>query len=140
LDVAQVSARRYLRLGDLLWDQDRALAASTEYEKASHEAPDDPIIGARLARAALSAGKPERALLAVERLATRYPDHAPSQAMLGAARLALHNRAGAALALRQALYINPFDPQPHCDLAQASDDRDEQARELAACRTLRQSP
>ena len=140
LDVAQVSARRFLRLGDLLWDQDRPLAASSEYAKAAHEAPDDPIIGARLARAALSAGKPERALKAVERLAARYPEHAPSQAMLGAARLAVHDRAGAATALREAIYINPFDPQPHCDLAQASDDREEQARELAACRALRHSP
>lgn len=140
LDVAQAAARRYVRLGDLLWDRGRVGAATAEYEKASHDAPDDPIVGSRLARAALSSGQPLRALQAVERLSLRYPEHAPTQAMLGAARLATGDRRAAADALREALYINPFDPQPHCDLAKASGDAAEQDRELATCETLRQSP
>ena len=140
LDVAQIAARRYLRLGDLLWDRGRVGAATAEYEKASHEAPDDPIVGSRLARAALSSGQPDRALQAVERLSLRYPEHAPTQAMLGAARLATGDRAAAAEALREALYINPFDPQPHCDLAKATDQDTEKDLELATCETLRQSP
>lgn len=139
LDVAQPPARRHMRLGDLLWDRGRAVAATIEYAKAAEEAPDDPIVGSRLARAALAAGQPERALTAMERLAKRYPDHAPSQAMLGAARLATGDRKNAAPALREAIYINPFDPQPHCDLARATDNARERDQELATCDTLRQA-
>lgn len=140
MDVATESARRFLRLGDMLWDRGRVLAATLEYEKGADVAPDDPILGARLSRAALSAGQPQRALRAVERLADRYPDHAPSQAMLGAAHLALGNRELAARALREAIYINPFDPQPHCDLAKAEKSAEARNREAQACRALGATP
>lgn len=138
-EVLQAPARRFMRLGDLLWDRGRWAAATVEYGKAAQEDPDNPIVGSRLARAALSAGRPERALRAVERLSRRYPDHAPSQAMLGAARLATGDRQGAINALREAIYINPFDPQPHCDLVQASDQESERQRELATCEALGES-
>ena len=137
LDVAVDAARRHLRLGDLLWDRQRPQAAAAEYAKAHNAAPDDPIIASRLARAALAAGDAQRAVDALSRAVSRYPDHAPTHAVLGAARLALGDLGAARTSLREALRINPFDPAPHCDLARATETDTERAREDAACRALR---
>jgi tetratricopeptide (TPR) repeat protein len=137
LDVAVDTARQHLRLGDLLWGRQRARAAAAEYAKAHVAAPDDPIIASRLARAALAGGDARQAVDALTPAVARYPDQAPIQAVLGAARLALGDLPGARTALREALRINPFDPAPHCDLARATDLDAERAREDAACRALR---
>ncbi len=136
LDVAGDQARRHLRLGDLLWDRQRPRAAAAEYAKAHAAAPDDPIIASRLARAALAGGDAQQAVDALTPAVARYPEHAPLQAVLGAARLALGDLPGARTALREALRINPFDPAPHCDLARAADVEAERAREDGACRAL----
>ena len=137
LDVAVENARRYLRLGDLLWDRQRPRAAAAEYARAHRAAPDDPIVASRLARAALAGGNAQQAVDALAGVAVRYPDHAPIRAVLGAARLALGDLSGARTALREALRINPFDPAPHCDLARATDVAAERTREEGICRTLR---
>jgi tetratricopeptide (TPR) repeat protein len=136
LEVEVDKARQFVRLGDLLWDRGRPRAAKVEYAKAHRAAPDDPIVASRLARAALAAGDAKRALEAIERVTDRYPDHAPAHAVRGAALLAQGNRAEAARAAREAIWLNPFDPRPHCDLAQATDDARERQREASACRTL----
>ena len=130
-------ARKYLRLGDLLWDRGRTLAAKLEYAKANRAAPDDPIVGSRLARTALAVGDASAAVAAIRPLTLRYPDHAPGHAVLGAAELALGHREQATLALREAIFINPFDPTPHCDLARATDEARERDLEAEACRQLR---
>jgi hypothetical protein len=39
--------------------------------------------------------------------------------------------------LREAILINPFDPDPHCDLVRASDDPTEVERERRACGQLK---
>ena len=62
---------------------------------------------------------------------------APAFVVLGSALLANGDVPGAENALREALRINPFDPQPHCDLARATRDAVERTREETACRTLR---
>ena len=136
-DVVVSDARRFLRLGDLLWDRGRVHAAAKEYGKAHDSDPDDPIVAARLARAALESGDPARAVSALSSQLSRYPTHAPTHAVLGAAHLALGNRDKARERLHEAVLINPFDPQPHCDLARALDSRDGAERERRACQTLR---
>ena len=136
-DVAAVEARRFMRLGDLLWDRGRVGAAKTEYDKALREDPDDPIVAARLARAALESGDPGRAVSALEPLVERYPGHAPTHAVLGAARLALGKRDSARVALVEAIRINPFDPQPHCDLSQLLETAESIERERQMCVALR---
>jgi len=136
LDVVEMDARRFLRLGDLLWDRQRITAAAIEYGKAHEADRDDPIVAARFARAALETGQPQRARDALESVAQRYPDQAPVHAMLGAARLKLGDRAGASIALLDAILVNPFDPQPQCDLARSSDEPRVRDRARAACEIL----
>jgi tetratricopeptide (TPR) repeat protein len=135
-DVEHERARRHLRLGDLLWDRRRARAASVEYGRAHEIAPDDPIVASRYARAALTGGRPERAIEALASFRERYPDHAPTWAVSGAAWLELGDLANARRALREAIRLNPFDPQPHCDLAEATEDEDERDRARTACERL----
>ena len=135
-EVEVESARRHLRLGDLLWDRGRARAASFEYGRAHEAAPDDPIVASRYARAALAGGQPEAAVRALERARERYPDHAPTWAVSGSAWLATGDLPRARDALREAIRINPFDPQPHCDLAEAAEAEAERAVERQSCRDL----
>lgn len=128
-DVTE-AARRSLRLGDLLWARRRFGAATHEYARAHEQAPDDPIVASRLARAALEAGDAERAVRVLEPLATRYPEHAPTQAILARGRRMRGDAEGAREAAIAALRLNPFDPMPHCDLALV--ERSEVARSLEA--------
>ena len=135
-DVQNERARRFLRLGDLLWDRDRPRAAAAEYGRAFELAPDDPILAARYARAALAGGEPAQALEALAQSRVRYEEHEPTWALSGSAWLALGDLVHAREALHRAIQINPFDPQPHCDLAQASDDAAERNRERGMCENL----
>jgi Flp pilus assembly protein TadD len=139
-DVRATAARRFVRLGDLLSARDRPRAAAAEYAKARATAGDDPIVASRFARAALASGDARGAVDALRTVVVRHPDHAPTHAALGAAQLALGERAAARTSLREALWLNPFDPAPHCDLAEATDLPAERERERAACRTLRSVP
>jgi tetratricopeptide (TPR) repeat protein len=135
-DVAVSEARRFLRLGDMLWSRRHARGAMLEYEKAHKADSDDPIVAARLARAALAAGDPERSLAALEPLLARYPEHAPTHAVRGAALFELGRSQEARSALLEAIRINPFDPDPHCRLARLGKSADETQTEQAACRAL----
>jgi tetratricopeptide (TPR) repeat protein len=135
-DVAAVEARRHLRLGDMLFSRRRVRGAMLEYEKAHRADADDPIVAARLARAALEAGDPARSLAAVEPLLLRYPEHAPTQAVRGAALAELGRGAEAHRALMEAIRINPFDPDPHCRLVAIAQTSEESRIERAACATL----
>ena len=70
--------------------------------------------------------------------ATRYPGHAPTHALLGAARLLqLGSARRARMRSREAIWINPFDPDPHCNLVRATDDSAEIGREQKACAELK---
>ena len=133
-------ARRFVRLGDLLWGRDRPRAAAVEYGHAHDAAPDDPIVASRLGRAALAGGQPDRALRALEPIVGLYPDHAPAHALMSSARLAKGDLSGSRAAAREAIRLNPFDPQPHCDLAGASRDEAEQRRESTQCQRLGGTP
>ncbi|MBO6937242.1 MAG: tetratricopeptide repeat protein [Deltaproteobacteria bacterium] len=133
-DLAEVreAARRKVRLGDLLWSRRRYGAAAEEYGDALEAAPGDPIIASRLARAALAAGNTEEALRAIRPVVRRHPEHEPARALLAS----ILRRQGAAEAARHharlAVALNPFDPRPHCDLAEV--ERDERTRQAESRR------
>ncbi len=135
-EVRVASARRSLRLGDLLWSRERPRAAAAEYAEAWASAEGDPIVGSRLARAALAGGQPDRAIEVLVLLAEIWPDHEPLWSVLGSARLARGERDAARAASREAIWLNPFDPQPHCDLEQVATNDDERTREQGLCREL----
>jgi tetratricopeptide (TPR) repeat protein len=135
-DVAVTEARRYLRIGDMLWNRQHPRGAMLEYEKAHRADADDPIVAARLARSALEAGDPARSVAALEPLLTRYPEHAPTHAVRGAALHELGRLPEARAALREAIRINPFDPDPHCRLERIAEQAEEAATERAACDLL----
>ncbi len=134
-DVAAESARRAVRLGDLLWTEQRYLAASVEYGRAHAVAPDDPVVASRLARAAVRGGDGQAAIDALAPLLPRWSEHEPLLANLGAAYLLVGDRARAAETSRAATEINPFDPEPHCTLAAVLPDADA-AFERDACAAL----
>jgi tetratricopeptide (TPR) repeat protein len=136
-DVEETAARKHMRIGDMLWDRGRAKAAAVEYRKAHRADPTDPIVAARFGRAALSSGDASGAVSALEPQALLYPGHAPTHAVLGAAYLELGRRSAAASALREAIWINPFDPDPQCGLSRAVDDAKESERARRACALLR---
>lgn len=136
LDVAEERARKHLRVGDLLWGRNHILAAAREYERAQGYAPTDPILASRVARASMSVKSPEKALNAVEAALSDHPQHAPLHTLRGAALMALERPQEALEPLREAIRLNPFDPSPHCQLARASQDASEVARETAACAQL----
>jgi Flp pilus assembly protein TadD len=121
----------------MLFGRRRVRGAMFEYERAQRADADDPIVAARLARAALEAGDPARSLAAVEPLLQRYPEHAPTHAVRGAALAELGRSEEARVALMEAIRINPFDPDPHCRLARIAQKANDQKVEREACEMLR---
>jgi tetratricopeptide (TPR) repeat protein len=136
-EVTEETARKHMRIGDLLWDRGRRTGAAREYEKAYHDDPLDPIVTSRWARAALQVQQTQSVVEVLKPHVERYPGHAPAQALLGRAQLELGDNAAACTSLREAIWINPFDPDPHCDLARASSDRAEREAEQRMCTQLR---
>lgn len=136
-ETAEVNetARRHLRLGDLLWDRNRPRAAAVEYRRALAAAPDDPVVAARAGRAALVGGDPQGAIDALAEQVVRSPEHADTWAVLGAAHAALGHETRAREAAENALSLNPFDPRPHCVLARFGRDT-ARLREAETCRAL----
>jgi len=121
-NIAEVEARRSTRLGNLLWERGRPLAASVEYARAHERLPDDPLIATRYARAALSGGDSASALRAAEPLAERFAEYEPLRALLGAAYAARGDVTSARRESIEAIRLNPFDPEPHCTLSEVGRD------------------
>jgi tetratricopeptide (TPR) repeat protein len=136
LDVSEGRARKHLRVGDLLWGRGRTLAAAHEYEEARQLAPRDPILASRVARSSLAARTPERALAAVDAALREHPQHAPLHVLRGASLLALGRANEARIPLQDAIRLNPFDPDPHCQLAQIESATAAGAHERSACQLL----
>lgn len=130
------SAARHVRLGDMLWARGRSLAASREYARAAAVEPRDPVVLSRLGRSALEGGDAAAALQAAERALALRPEHAPALALRALAFARLDRRPEAVLAAYDALRYNPFDPAPHCVLAQVSPDTPTRERERAFCQDL----
>ncbi len=116
-DVEADRARRYLRLGDMLWARARPAAASVEYGKAHEAAPRDPVVASRYARSALAADRPKQAIAPLMLTLERYPNHAPALSSLATAMYRTRKPDLAEDAATRAIAQNPFDPQPHCILS-----------------------
>lgn len=135
-EVEQEAARRFLRLGDMLWSRGHNQAAATEYRKAHEVDRNDPIVASRYGRSALLAGDAQAARGAMQALLANHPEHEPALAVLASALVALGDHVGAQRAAIEAILINPFDPQPHCALAKTLTTA-ERDREQQLCNNLR---
>ncbi len=135
-EIDETEARRLVRLGDLLWERSRFGAAAIEYGRAHDLAPDDPIVASRLGRAALEAGDPDRTIAALTPLRERWGEHEPLLSLLGAAHAARGDLAMAREASLEAIRVNPFDPEPHCTLADVAEGEDARASERDLCTML----
>lgn len=121
-EVAAAQARDALRLGDMLFLRSRHAAAQHEYERAFAVAPDDPIVATRLARAAHTAHDDARAVAVLSPLRAVHPDHAPLLALLSASAAATGQSALARETALESIWLNPFDPEPHCALASVAEE------------------
>lgn len=132
-NVAMSVARDALRLGDLLELRGRHAAARYEYERAYAVLPEDPIVATRLARAAHGAGQDERAVEVLEPVRRAHPEHAPLLALLAVSAAGCGRFDLAREAALESIWLNPFDPEPHCALAGAANDPEIAALAAAAC-------
>lgn len=125
--------RRFVWLGDRLSVQQRPLAASKEYRKASKAAGDAvPMIQAKLGRALLALGRVEEATRELERTLEHYPEYMLTRLLLGEAWLRQDEPAKARSHLEAAVLINPFDPQVHEHLTRVYDALGEEERATRA--------
>lgn len=116
-DVELERARKFVRLGDLLWTRSKPAAASVEYGKAHQAAPGDPVVASRYARSAIAGGRPQDALAPLLQTLKRYPTHAPALSSLATAQFRTSQLGPAMQSANRAIAQNPFDPQPHCILS-----------------------
>jgi tetratricopeptide (TPR) repeat protein len=135
-EVEAETARRHLRLGDMLWNRGRPNAAVAEYARGRDAAQDDPIVAARFARASVSVGRTDDAIRAIQSVLSRYPDYAPGHVILGAAFAKAGKAMDAGRSLREAIRINPFDPEPHCTLTKVAESDRERRQESEMCQNL----
>jgi len=137
----QAPAFRYLRLGNMMLQNNRLRAAAVEYEKGAKVSgvavggpttavsaraaarAGDPavhwIFPVKLGRISLALGEPDRAIKALSGAVALYPDLPWPHLISGQAMLAKGDAAGALVALKTSLATNPFDPAVHCALAEA---------------------
>ncbi|HEX2569189.1 MAG TPA: tetratricopeptide repeat protein [Polyangia bacterium] len=141
-EITEERARRFARLGGMLETHGRLAPAAFEYEKAQGlTGPGNLPVANRLARTYLALGDAERAIAAATPASELYPDSAGLSVTLGEAWRRKGQAENAIRYLETALRVNPFDPAPHCALAQLYDAKDERrAREERACGTLHGAP
>jgi thiol-disulfide isomerase/thioredoxin/tetratricopeptide (TPR) repeat protein len=131
----------FLRLGDLLYDQDRFRAALVEYDKAKDEKdPSSPLLSNRVARSLAALDDLAGAEKLLRRSVADYPEYPMSWQSLGALARR-QGRAGDAIdALQRAVALNPFHLQSQqglLELYQETGDAAAAARQEGLLRVLR---
>ncbi len=116
IDIKDIRAREYSRLGDILRTRGRLKAATYEYEKAMHFDPISPVVLNRLASSKNALGEYEESEQVLTPLLEFYPEYFDTYLNLGLIYLNKSNLVKAEEALNNAISINPFDPQVHIDL------------------------
>lgn len=141
--IGEQRARRFVRLGGLLRVQGRLAAAAVEYEKAQAiVGPGNYVVSERLGHTLLALGQYERAIAVVEPAHALYPERGGLASLLGEAWWRKHEPDKAAPYLEAAIRVNPFDPAPHCALAELYAVKGEARaeRERLACQKLSSAP
>jgi tetratricopeptide (TPR) repeat protein len=103
IEAAPLAAPLYLRRGELLREDRDFERAYADFERAAALAPGLAGLDFAWARLWLEAGRPERALAALDRLLAREPEHAHALVLRGRARAALGDPLAAAADLGAAL-------------------------------------
>jgi tetratricopeptide (TPR) repeat protein len=102
--------RRFARAADLLFARGRVKAAQKELEKASRET-GSPLISAKLAMVAMTAGDYDAAEKAARQAIEGTPDLAGPNITLAEILVHRNKMEEAKVPLERALSVNPFDPR-----------------------------
>lgn len=113
VDIDDVKAREYSRLGDMLRTRGRLKAAAYEYGKAKHFDPTSPVILNRLVSAMSDLGQYDNAEHLLKPIIDLYPDYVDTHYNLGRIYFEKGNLKKAEQKLKIALSLNPFDPKIH---------------------------
>jgi tetratricopeptide (TPR) repeat protein len=116
-EIRSMVARNRAHLGDLLRERGRMEAAVLEYRRALADTQGSVPIMNRLSDALIHLGRYEESLEHLHRARELSPDHPATYASLGKIYLAQKNLEKAQEAFRNAIEINPFNPEVHRDLA-----------------------
>jgi tetratricopeptide (TPR) repeat protein len=116
INIDDVKAREYSRLGDMLRTRGRLKAATYEYEKATHFEPTSPVVLNRLTSVKTDLGQYDDAEQILRPIIELYPDYVDTHLNLGRIYFNKGNFKKAEQELKIALSINPFDPKIHSAL------------------------
>jgi len=115
---ARADLARFARLGDLLLEAERPMAALVEFRKAADpESPPSPLLMAREATCLLELEQPTDALKTVREGVRKYPEFTLLQVVHARILDALGRREAAVQAWQAAHDLNPFDPEVQAALA-----------------------
>ncbi len=115
---ARADLARFARLGDLLLEAKRPMAALVEYRKAvDPDAPPSPLLMAREATCLLELEQPTAALKEVKHGVALYPEFTLLQVVHGRVLDAMGRTRDAMGAWQAAHDLNPFDPEVQQALA-----------------------
>jgi tetratricopeptide (TPR) repeat protein len=132
-DIPDEKARAFARLGELMRERGKWVAARVEYGKAvARVGKGIPVLSDKYALAAMMSGQDEEARGALEEALKRHPQYAALNLHLGRLHLKRKEWPAAREALLRANAVDPFDPEIHAGLAQvgeATGDADGAARE-----------
>lgn len=116
-------ARAHLNVGEVRAAEENWDAALAAYKQAVRLAPGNPDYSSKLARAFVSAGRPDEAVQELRRVLSVRPDYAPGYRNLATLLVRQDRRQEAAAALRDALRFDPGNPQIRADLEKLEADR-----------------
>jgi tetratricopeptide (TPR) repeat protein len=138
--VADRRMQEHARLGDLLRVRGQTEAALIEYDRASRVGPfHSPALAGKRARALRALGRNDVARQALEESVTLYPEFTPNVSLLAELAVGSGDDARAVELCRQAIGLNPFDPDVHLLLSGLfgrRGDRDGQAHEQRVLQVL----
>ena len=136
--IKQKKARDFMRLASMLRKRGLPRAAIIEYLKArALLGQRHDLVANSLARAYLEISNPASAISALLPVLEYYPELPGPQVTLGIAYLRNGDLPSAVKHLNAGLNINPFNPEVHCNLADAlSKSTPRRARHSVLCRKL----
>jgi len=123
MDMAEIKslvARNRAHLGDKLKERGRTGAAVIEYRRALAEMQHAVPVMNRLSSALIDLGRDDEALDILKQTLDLSPDHPTPYTQLGQVYLKMKDFEKAKAAFEEAIQINPFNPDVHVGLANAS--------------------